>query len=271
MGAARQQLRTRPGQGGSSACEAGPSKRVRRPSPKRRPCCRVAGPHLFSATAQRRARLVVRVHARHSSQGAPPMLWAAGAARRAALRRRPVRLPAPRVYSADAADGASCDAHSPCCCLLFPGVPKTSHVVAHTPGAACHAHPAHGRHTCAAPLTRNAVTRAQQRRRRRPIEVAVREAALVWPQSRPGRRRRVVDNRERVGDNGTWYFSLCSAAPPPASWLLTSPPRCDCQGPPAHTSVLAVPLTRRPLMPGILMPVRIRDERLVRCCSQLLE
>jgi Lon-like ATP-dependent protease len=36
------------------------------------------------------------------------------------------------------------------------------------------------------------------------------------------------------------------------------------QGPPAHTSVLAVPLTRRPLMPGILMPVRIRDERLVR-------
>jgi Lon-like ATP-dependent protease len=34
--------------------------------------------------------------------------------------------------------------------------------------------------------------------------------------------------------------------------------------------VLAVPLTRRPLMPGILMPVRVRDERLVRRTRRVL-
>lgn len=30
-----------------------------------------------------------------------------------------------------------------------------------------------------------------------------------------------------------------------------------------HPTVLAVPLTRRPLLPGILLPVRVRDERLI--------
>lgn len=35
-----------------------------------------------------------------------------------------------------------------------------------------------------------------------------------------------------------------------------------------HQSVFAVALSRRPIMPGTIMPIRVKDERLVRSLSE---
>jgi hypothetical protein len=56
----------------------------------------------------------------------------------------------------------------------------------------------------------------------------------------------------------------CPRAHPPASARALTPHACQGAHPNANLNVLVVPLTRRPLIPGILMSVRVRDERLVR-------